>query len=142
MLDIWVKIDANRIIDKMKLHVMTHLPEDIQRFGPVGLYIVEGFEGWNRIWRPCSILSNHHSPSRDIAIKLCKVERIKHLLSGGFWHDKDSKMFVQAGKGVRGLLDSDKTLRRHLGLGEMPGLAPGTYITKHCLGPPDPSVSI
>lgn len=130
VLDIWAKIDANRIIDKMKLHVLTHLAEDIQRFGPAGLYIVEGFEGWNRIWRLCSILSNHHSPSRDIAIKLCKVERIKHLLSGGFWHDKESKVYVQAGKAVRGMFESDKKLQRRLGWAQSPGLAPGKFISQ------------
>ncbi|KAF9779423.1 hypothetical protein BJ322DRAFT_1167229 [Thelephora terrestris] len=130
VLDIWAKIDANRIIDKMKLHVLTHLPEDVQRFGPPGLYIVEGFEGWNRIWRLCSILSNHHSPSRDIAIKLCKVERIKHLLSGGFWQDKSSKAYVQAGKAVWGMFDSDKKLRRRLGWNQAPGLAPGKFASR------------
>ena len=125
VLDIWAKVDANRIIDKMKLHVITHLPEDIRRFGLAGLYIVEGFEGWNRIWRLCSILSNHHSPSRDIAIKLCKVERIKHILSGGFWRDKDSKEFVQAGKAVREMFGSDKELRRRLSWSQTPGLVAG-----------------
>ena len=126
MLDIWAKVDTNRIIDKMKLHVMTHLPEDIQRFGPAGLYIVEGFEGWNRIWRLCSILSNHHSPSRDIATKLCKVERIKHLLSGGFWRDRDTKMYVHAGMAVRALFESNKMLQQCLGWNQAPGLVPGT----------------
>ncbi|KAF9780518.1 hypothetical protein BJ322DRAFT_1011992 [Thelephora terrestris] len=130
VLDIWAKIDANRIIDKMKLHVLTHLPEDVLRFGPPGLYIVEGFEGWNRIWRLCSILSNHHSPSRDIAIKLCKAERIKHLLSGGFWQDKNSKAYVQAGKAVWGMFDSDKKLRRRLGWNQTPGLAPGKFASQ------------
>ena len=127
VLDIWVKVDPNRIIDKMKLHILTHLPEDIQRFGPAGLYIVEGFEGWNRIWRLCSILSNHHSPSRDIAIKLCKAERIKHLLSGGFWHDKKSKIYVQASKAVQELFSADKVLRRRLGWSQTPSLEPGMY---------------
>ena len=84
VLNIWAKVNANRIITKMKLHVLTHLPEDIRRFGPASLYNVEGFKGWNRIWRLCSILLNHRSPSRDIAVKLCKAKRIKHLLSGGF----------------------------------------------------------
>ena len=130
VLDIWAKVDANRIIDKMKLHVITHLPEDIQRFGPAGLYIVEGFEGWNRIWRLCSILSNHHLPSRDIAIKLCKVERIKHLLSGGFWRDKHTKEFVQAGAGVREMFELDQQLRRRLGWSQTPGLVPGKFMSQ------------
>ncbi|KAF9786365.1 hypothetical protein BJ322DRAFT_1099898 [Thelephora terrestris] len=142
VLDIWATVDTNRIIDKMKLHIITHLPEDIQRFGPAGLYIVEGFEGWNRIWRLCSIFSNHHSPSRDIAIntggkgsntqwcKLCKAERIKHLLSGGFWHDRDSKGYVQAGEAVRRMFESDKKLRRRLGWNQTAGLAPGKFISR------------
>ena len=140
MLDIWARVDANHIITKMKLHVLTHLPEDIQRFGPAGLYIVEGFEGWNRIWRLCSILSNHHSPSRDIATKLCKAERIKHLLSGGFWCDEDSKAYVQAGKAVRGLFESDDTLRWRLGWSQTRGLASGAYASQigHCSNRSDP----
>ena len=132
MLDILVKVNANRIIDKMKLHVMTHLPEDIRRFGPAGLYIVEGFEGWNRIWRLCSILSNHHSP--DIAIKLCRVERMKRLLSGGFWFGKDSKKYVHAGEAVQVFFESDETLQRRLGWNQAPGAIPGFCIsqTEHC----------
>ena len=129
MLDIWTKVDPNRIIDKMKLHIVTHLPEDVRRFGPAGLYIVEGFKGWNQIWRLCSIFSNHHSPSRDIAIKLCKAEWIKRLLSGGFWYDKVSKTYVHAGAAVRGLFESNETLQRRLGWNQKPGLTPGTHIT-------------
>ena len=144
VLDVWAKIDPNRMIDKMKLHVLTHLPEDIRRFGPAGLYIVEGFEGWNRIWRLCSILSNHHSPSRDIAVKLCKAERVKHLLSGGFWRDKDSKRYVQAGKGVQDLFTSDQKLRRRLGWSQPPGSAPGTSASQieHRSSHSDPTASI
>ena len=111
----------------MKLHILTHLPEDIRRFGPAVLYIVEGFEGWNRIWRLCSILSNHHLPSRDIATKLCKGERIKHLLSGGFWRDKGSKTYVQAGKAVQALFESNKVLRCRLGWSQTPGSVSGIY---------------
>lgn len=133
VLDVWAKVDPNRIIDKMKLHVVTHLPEDIRRFGPAGLYIVEGFEGWNRIWRLCSILSNHHSPSRDIAVKLCKAERIKHLLSGGFWRDGRSKTYVQAGKAVRGMFGSDKHLQRRLGWSQTPDLVPGMSTTQKAM---------
>jgi len=131
------------MINKMKLHTLTHLPEDIRRFGPPGLYIVEGFEGWNRIWRLCSILSNHHSPSRDIAIKLCKAERIKHLLSGGFWYDQNSKTYVQAGMAVQQMFDSNEKLRRRLGWSQTPGPAPGTYTppVEHRFSYPNSAVS-
>lgn len=107
---------------------MTHLPEDVRRFGPAVLYIVEGFEGWNRIWRLRSILSNHHSPSRDIAIKLCKVERLKHLLSGGFWFNKNSMTYVCAGKAVHTLFESNETLQRRLGWNQVPSTMPGTCV--------------
>lgn len=43
VLDIWATIDPNRIIVKPKLHVLTHLQDDVRRFGPPALYEVEAF---------------------------------------------------------------------------------------------------
>jgi len=66
----YVKIDPNRIISKPKLHIFTHLPEDVRWFGPAALYEVEAFEASNQVFRQCSILSNHHAPSHDIAMTM------------------------------------------------------------------------
>ena len=77
VLDIWSKIDSNRIVVKLKLRVLTHLREDVQRFDPPALYEVEGFEASNKVFRQCSVLSNHHAPSRDIATTMARMERCR-----------------------------------------------------------------
>ncbi|KAF9789418.1 hypothetical protein BJ322DRAFT_1000319, partial [Thelephora terrestris] len=94
VLDIWALIDPNHIIVKPKLHILTHLADNVCRFGPPVLYQVEGFEGWNQIFRTCSVLSNHHAPSRDIAIATGDMERFKHIVSGGWWWDDALKRYT------------------------------------------------
>ncbi|THU88265.1 hypothetical protein K435DRAFT_917526 [Dendrothele bispora CBS 962.96] len=59
LLDAWADVDSRRIITKIKLHVLTHLPEDIRRFGPAVIFATEVFECFNAVFRLCSILSNH-----------------------------------------------------------------------------------
>jgi len=54
ILDIWTILDPSRIIEKSKLHVFTHLPGYIRRFGPPVLYSTEVFEAWNSVFRTCS----------------------------------------------------------------------------------------
>lgn len=85
VLDAFDQIDPARIISKAKLHVLVHLPEDIERFGPAIRFATEVFECFNHIFRMCSVLSNHQAPGRDIAKKCASLERMKHVLSGGYW---------------------------------------------------------
>ncbi|KAG6818880.1 hypothetical protein H0H93_000679 [Arthromyces matolae] len=113
VLDIWAMIDPSKIIKKIKLHLLSHLVEDIRRFGPPILYSTEVFECWNAIFRLCSILSNHLSPSRDIATTLADVERFKHQVSGGWW--KKNGVYVQAGRCIREFLFTNHELQRRLG---------------------------
>ncbi|KAF9468999.1 hypothetical protein BDZ94DRAFT_1357550 [Collybia nuda] len=114
VLDIWGLIDPARIQVKYKLHVLTHIIEDVRRFGPAVLFSTEIFECWNAIFRLCSVLSNHLAPSHDIAVTLADMERFKHQVSGGWWTDKAGN-HVQAGKNIRGFLSGNKELQRRLG---------------------------
>ncbi|KAJ7444523.1 hypothetical protein B0H11DRAFT_1746826 [Mycena galericulata] len=125
VLDIWGLIDPNRILVKGKLHVLTHLVEDIRRFGPAVLYATEIFECWNAIFRLCSILSNHLSPSRDIAVTLADMERFKHMVSGGWWRNADGK-YTRAGSSIRSFLTSNRELQRRLGWTEKCVIPTGT----------------
>ncbi|KAJ3853110.1 hypothetical protein EV368DRAFT_39622 [Lentinula lateritia] len=114
LLDAWATYDPNRILVKMKLHVLTHLPDDVRRFGLVILYSTELFECWNAIFRMCSVLSNHLSPSHDIAMTLAEMEVFKHLVSGGWWKNKNGQM-IQAGAKIRQYLVKSSELQRRLG---------------------------
>lgn len=110
-----MKIDPNRITTKPKLHVLTHLSGDVRRFGPPALYEVEGFEASNKIFRQCSILSNHHAPSHDIAMTMARMERFKHVISGGWWWDKARKRYVRADERITKHFASNAALQHHLG---------------------------
>ncbi|KAJ7764528.1 hypothetical protein DFH07DRAFT_376904 [Mycena maculata] len=68
--------------NKPKFHVILHLPAHIRRFGPAMLFATKSF---NAIIRACSVHSNRHAPSRDIAICMARGNRLRHLLSGGFF---------------------------------------------------------
>ncbi|KAK7040964.1 hypothetical protein R3P38DRAFT_3452826 [Favolaschia claudopus] len=126
LLDLWALVDPARIMTKYKLHVLSHLPDDIRRFGPAILFATEGFECWNTIFRLCSILSNHQAPSHDIAVTLADMERFKHQVSGGWWKATDSQSYTQAGRKVRTFLENNKELQRRLGWTDKMKPKPGT----------------
>ncbi|KAJ7127459.1 hypothetical protein C8R43DRAFT_897443, partial [Mycena crocata] len=71
--------------NKPKFHVILHLPAHVKRFGPAMLFATEGFESFNAIIRSCSVHSNRHAPSLDIASKMARGNRVRHLLSRGFF---------------------------------------------------------
>ncbi|KAI0086224.1 hypothetical protein BDY19DRAFT_1017745 [Irpex rosettiformis] len=114
LLDIWSVIDPNRIIVKPKLHILQHIVDDIRNCGPAILFSTEIFECWNSIFRMCSVLSNHHAPSRDIAAALLDLERFKHQVSGGWWRSGDGT-YVCAGDGVTGMFATNNAMQRRLG---------------------------
>ncbi|KAH8100336.1 hypothetical protein BXZ70DRAFT_973011 [Cristinia sonorae] len=114
VLDIWACIDPERILNKPKIHIFPHILQDIRNFGPSIIFSTEIFECWNAIFRFCSILSNHHAPSLDIATTLADVERFKHQVSGGWWKAEDG-IYVQAGHRVRSFMQENPKLQQRLG---------------------------
>ncbi|KAF8150578.1 hypothetical protein B0H34DRAFT_801520 [Crassisporium funariophilum] len=72
-----------RWFNKPKFHIILHLSAHVQRFGPAMLFVTEGFKSFNAIIRSASVHSNRHAPSRDIAHRMAKGNRVRHLLSGG-----------------------------------------------------------
>ncbi|KAF8464783.1 hypothetical protein JB92DRAFT_2774975, partial [Gautieria morchelliformis] len=74
VLHVFDLVDPARMIDNGKLHILTHLPDEIQHFGPAIRYATEVFECFNHVFRMCSILSNHQAPGHDIACKYTSME--------------------------------------------------------------------
>lgn len=87
VLDAFVTLDSSKILEKIKLHLLVHAPEDVDRFGPLLGMCTEVFESFNGTFRYASINSNHQAPSRDIAIHLADQESLRHRLTGGTWVD-------------------------------------------------------
>ncbi|KAJ6608791.1 hypothetical protein B0H10DRAFT_1815126, partial [Mycena sp. CBHHK59/15] len=115
ILDAFAAIDPSKILIKLKLHVLEHVPEDIRRRGPAVRFSTEVFECFNAIFRLCSVLSNHQAPSRDIAAKFADLDRVKHILSGGYWFDESELAWVRGGKDVQRILRNTPIIQRHLG---------------------------
>ncbi|KAF8056083.1 hypothetical protein FPV67DRAFT_1732296 [Lyophyllum atratum] len=125
VLDAFADVDPAKIIIKIKLHLLPHLMEDVRRFGPAIRNSTEVFECFNAIFRLCSVLSNHQAPSRDIASKFASMDRVKHMLSGGYW--MQDGQWVQAGESVRQVLHSEPVVQRHLGWVPPRSTIPGPY---------------
>ncbi|EIN05335.1 hypothetical protein PUNSTDRAFT_36762, partial [Punctularia strigosozonata HHB-11173 SS5] len=124
VLDYWAELDPSRIVNKIKLRILTYLVPNVQRHGPAILYHTEVFECWNSIFRLCSVLSNHHAPSHDIAATTADMERFKHQASGGFWKN-DQGDWIQAGKKIRDLFQENRALQGRLGWNDTAEVSPG-----------------
>ncbi|KAJ7487204.1 ASST-domain-containing protein [Mycena galericulata] len=126
LLDAWDAVDPLRIIVKIKLHLLAHLPDDIRRFGPAVRFTTEIQEKYNTVFRLCSINSNHLAPSRDIAQKFAGMDRVKHLLCGGYWKQPSSQIWIHPGVAVAKVLVDDTIFQRHLGWVSSETIEPGT----------------
>ncbi|KAI0754107.1 hypothetical protein C8Q80DRAFT_346349 [Daedaleopsis nitida] len=80
-----------RWFNKPKFHLIRHLPTHVRRFGPAILFATEAFESFNAIIRSRSIHSNRQAPSRDIAYGFARVNRIRHVLSGGYFKNHSAR---------------------------------------------------
>ncbi|KIJ08369.1 hypothetical protein PAXINDRAFT_88937, partial [Paxillus involutus ATCC 200175] len=131
LLDIWAEIDPKRIFVKVKLHILTHLMENIRRHGPAILFSTEVFECFNAVFRMCSVFSNHLAASRDIAWSFADMEHFKHMISGGWWRlgratagGDVPDTYVSASPLVTTYF-ADTQIQRRLGLKNEAALIPG-----------------
>ncbi|KAF7304147.1 hypothetical protein MIND_00646400 [Mycena indigotica] len=119
LLDAWDSVEPLRILTKIKLHLLPHLPDDIQQFGPAVRFLTETQESYNAVFRMCSINGNHQAPSCDIAVKFASMNNVKHALCGEWWESAatttEAQEWVQPGDGVKKLMLDDSVLQRHLG---------------------------
>lgn len=118
-------VDAQKIISKAKCHILTHIIEDIRRFGPAITLSTETFESFNAVFRRCSVLSNHHAPSKDIAFNMADIDRFKHISSGGKWYEDGE--WVGPGKDVIMFFSQHEGLHRMMGWSEPPQKKTGSY---------------
>ncbi|OJT07070.1 hypothetical protein TRAPUB_2102 [Trametes pubescens] len=99
-IDFAAALSPGLLTEKNKFHILAHLPDHIERFGPALLFSTERYESFNHIFRLCSIHSNRQAPSRDIAKTFANQDRCRHMVSGGYWLNKATGEWVQAGNGV------------------------------------------
>lgn len=89
--------------NKPKFHMLTHLVDSVERFGPPSLVSSERFESHNGVTRAASVHSNHLSPGRDIATSRNNERLLRALLSGATLQDSELRTHTRAGPAVRQL---------------------------------------
>ncbi|KAJ7583762.1 hypothetical protein C8J56DRAFT_893430 [Mycena floridula] len=95
VLDAFAIIDPSKMVMKIKLHLLTHLPEDSRAFGPLISVATKIYEAFN-----------------------ADQEGLKHRATGGWWNTRATGLepdWRQAGSGVRDFLQSQPTLQKLLG---------------------------
>ncbi|KAF8833805.1 hypothetical protein BDN67DRAFT_992780 [Paxillus ammoniavirescens] len=104
---------------KAKFHFLLHLPMFIRQFGPAILFSTECYESFNHIFRLTSIYSNHQAPSQDTCQTFAEQDNVKHIITGGSWHDPTTKKWEKAGPGVLEYINEHPHQCKLLGIPDM-----------------------
>ncbi|KAG8719357.1 hypothetical protein FRC08_003023 [Ceratobasidium sp. 394] len=124
------KCTPHLLVDKGKVHLLVHMPLFVLRFGPLLGPDTERFESFNSVFRECSVHSNRQAPSRDIAAKFADFDRTRHILSGGYWFNRDTDTWETAGAHVLALAQTNSFLIKLLGCKDRVTPPAGTTVVR------------
>ncbi|KAL0567444.1 hypothetical protein V5O48_014549 [Marasmius crinis-equi] len=122
-LNITAECSPSILISKPKFHFLVHLPAHIQRFGPALIFSTERYKSFNHVFRLTCIHSNRQAPSRDSCKTFATHDITKHIVTGGYWHDKAAKCWVQAGPFIHSYMEGNKLYSRLLVVPDIEGKA-------------------
>ncbi|KAH9818305.1 hypothetical protein DFH28DRAFT_888068, partial [Melampsora americana] len=101
--------------NKPKFHMLVHLVECIDRFGPLCLCATEKFESFNGVTRIASVHSSRHEPGLHIATTFNNSRLMRLIFSGSSFWDNKYSCRARAGKEVIALFSKNKWLRKSCG---------------------------
>ena len=104
------------LISKPKFHFLVHLPLYIRCFGPAIIFSTEHYESYNHVFRLTCIHSTRLGPSQDSCRRFAHLDIVKHVISGGFWHEPSLQKWVQAGPAVLTFLETYPDYAKLLGI--------------------------
>ncbi|KAL0092852.1 C2H2-type zinc finger transcription factor [Phycomyces blakesleeanus] len=95
---------------KLKVHYLTHLKEDIIRFGPALNYETEKGEQFNKHICKHLFHMNRQNTSRDVCLKFAKQVALQHVIDGGSWINSSGNQ-EKSGTGIeRFIKDNNESL--------------------------------
>eukprot|EP00731_Ephydatia_muelleri_P017962 Em0011g2a len=71
------------IIQRPKIHLILHLVDCIEQYGPTSAFSAERCESFNSDVRAQNVFSNREAPSHDIANHFAVLEHVRHIMDGG-----------------------------------------------------------
>ncbi|PLW50201.1 hypothetical protein PCASD_01786 [Puccinia coronata f. sp. avenae] len=102
-------------INKPKIHMLLHLPDLIEHFGPAALFLTKTFESYNGVLQQASVHSNRQSPGRDLAVTFDNYAALKFLVSGGVIHNEATGGAATASDKVQNVFSSNPQLQQAMG---------------------------
>ncbi|KAI8455747.1 hypothetical protein BY996DRAFT_4636994 [Phakopsora pachyrhizi] len=103
-------------VNKPKFHMLIHLRQSIERFGPTSLFATEKYESYNGVVRQASIHSNRQSPSHDIATSFQNYAALRFFFSGGITQAEPSRSnIVTQNSQVKKLLLNNSNIQKLFG---------------------------
>ncbi|KAL0078704.1 hypothetical protein F4703DRAFT_1918941 [Phycomyces blakesleeanus] len=94
----------NPYTSKLKAHLLTHLPDNIRRFGTPLHFETEKGEQFNKHIREHLFHTNKLNTSKDIGLKFAKQTMMRHILDGGSW-PVENGLRLSRGKGIKTYID-------------------------------------
>eukprot|EP00731_Ephydatia_muelleri_P021815 Em0014g406a len=78
-----VKVHFLNLLRRPKMHLILHLIESFEQYGPTSAFSAERCESFNSDVRAQNIYSNRQAPSRDIGKHFAVLEHVRHIVDGG-----------------------------------------------------------
>eukprot|EP00731_Ephydatia_muelleri_P013349 Em0007g659a len=78
-----VKVHFPNLLRRPKMHLILHLIECLEQYGPTSAFSAERCESFNSDVRAQNIYSNRQAPSRDIGKHFAVLEHVRHIIDGG-----------------------------------------------------------
>ena len=98
-------------VNKPKLHMLLHLPESIERFGPAPGFSTEKFESYNGVLRKASVHSNKLAPGRDIATTFANLSSLWLVMSDSVIYDEVSGTTHNIGPEVTAFFKNNRSVQ-------------------------------
>ncbi|KAL0092580.1 C2H2-type zinc finger transcription factor [Phycomyces blakesleeanus] len=101
----------NPYTSKLKAQLLTHLPDNIRRFGTPLHFEMEKGEQFNKHIREHLFHTNKLNTSKDIGLKFAKQTMMRHILDGGSWPIENG-LRLSCGKGVKAYIDNTASVHK------------------------------
>ncbi|OAV96922.1 hypothetical protein PTTG_08102 [Puccinia triticina 1-1 BBBD Race 1] len=102
-------------INRPKLHMLLHLPESIERFGPPSLFSTENFESFNSLLRNASVHSNRLQPGRDIGLRFLDFQALRSITSRARLENHETHTQFYAADEVTAIFSQNSLIQMSMG---------------------------
>jgi len=127
-LNVTAKCSPSILISKPKFHFLVHIAAFIRRFGPAVMFSTERYESYNAVFRAASIYSNKLAPSRDIGWIFACMDRVKHIVTGGWWYDPLNHRWTCASSKILEYVQQNPQYLVFVGLSNKSERLPGHFL--------------